>query len=107
MDKRMPSFYMSFAMTIMCLGTLFNLLFVTVLGASFTPFSIGEWFALHGLAMAMIIFISEPFKCIWHYDFGWKQPQKQSEIDKRKQSASDKDKETSSDKQGTEQSGDQ
>ena len=48
---------------------------MTVLGASFPPSAIGYWFGLHGLAVAMVILINEPFKCVWDVDFGWKQPE--------------------------------
>ena len=66
-----------YAVHVPCVAaTLANLFVVIVLGASFQPSTIGTWFSLHGLAVAMVILILEPFKCLWEVDFGWEQPTK-------------------------------
>jgi hypothetical protein len=50
------------------------LVLVVQLGASFTPKSIGQWFGLHVMSVVMVILVSEPIKCLWYLDFGWRQP---------------------------------
>ncbi|KAL8586131.1 hypothetical protein ACOMHN_033174 [Nucella lapillus] len=73
-DKYFPAICMDFANWFMFFGTMSSLIVLTILGASFSPKSVGVWFEIHAIAMGMVIFVAEPIKCIWLLDFGWTQP---------------------------------